>query len=120
MPKRMRMLALGNQLPPQANYLPLELVLGVANRHQQLAWQAYAGHVDHLLAFNPMFASLTIAHATPQIFWSGISLTDLEAFMRSHVPANMAPEVERGMQSAKMRLRRREILVRETDAWLHR
>ena len=40
--------------------------------------------------------------------------------MRAHVPANLAPEVERGMQAAKVRLRRREILVREIDHWLHR
>ena len=96
------------------------MVFGIADRHQQLAWRAYTEHTDELLAYIPMFASLTIAHTTPLIFWSGIPLQELEAYMRAHVPANMAPEVERGMQAAKVRLRRREILVRETDAWLHR
>lgn len=113
-------LALGKQLPPQANHLPEDMVFGIADRHQRLAWRAYTEHTDQLLAYSPMFAPLTIAHTTPLIFWSGIPLQELEAYMRTHVPANMAPEVERGMQAAKVRLRRREILVRETDAWLQR
>jgi aminopeptidase N len=113
-------LALSKQLPAQANYLPLDMVFGVADRHQQLAWRAYSEHSDQLLAYIPMFASLTIAHTTPLIFWSGIAPQELEAYMRAHVPANMAPEVERGLQSGRVRLRRREILVSETDAWLRR
>ncbi len=113
-------LALGKQLPPQANYLPEQLVFNVADRHQRLAWQAYIGHSDQLLAYNPMFAMMTIAQTSPLVFWSGIPLSEIEAFMRAKVPADMGPEVERGLQSAKVRLRRREILVRETDAYLKR
>jgi hypothetical protein len=113
-------LALGKQLPPQANYLPEQLVFNVADHHQRLAWQAYVGHSDQLLAYNPMFAMMTIAQTSPLIFWSGIPLGEIEAFMRAKVPAGMGPEVKRGLESAKVRLRRREILVHEIDAYLRR
>lgn len=113
-------LALGKQLPPQANQLPQDMVFGIADHHQQLAWKAFTEHTDQLLAYSPEFAPLIISHGTPSVFWPGIPLQDLEAFMRAHVPANMEPEVQRGLQAAKARLRRREILVGEMDRWLHR
>ena len=111
-------LALGKQLPPQANNLPLQMIFGVADRHQQLAWPAYSSHIDQLLAFDPMFASLTITQGTPAAFWPGVALKDIETFMHAHIAADMAQEVERGMQVARAQLHRREILVPATDAWL--
>ena len=35
--------------------------------------------------------------------------------MRGKVPAEMAPEVERGMAGARLRVRQKDLLVREAD-----
>jgi len=111
-------LALGDKLPPQANSLPRNLVFGVSGQNPALAWKAFSGHTDQLLASSPMFASMIIAQYSPQIFWSGVPLDEIEKFARSKVPENIGPLVDRGMTTARVQLKRKETLVREADAFL--
>ncbi|MFM2287780.1 MAG: hypothetical protein RL684_923, partial [Pseudomonadota bacterium] len=111
-------IALGSELPPQANTLPMQLVFRLAGRHPALSWKAFSGHSDKILASDPMFAGLITAQYVPQVYWSGVPLAEVEAFVRAHVPESMAPVVERGMESAHLQLKRKETLVREADAYL--
>jgi aminopeptidase N len=113
-------IALGGKLPPQANSLPMTLVFGLSGRNPSLAWKAFTEHNDVVLASEPMFASMIIAQYSPQIFWSGVSLADIEKFARAKVPENMAPLVDRGLATARVELKRKDTLVREADAWLAR
>ena len=115
---RAAQIALSTEIPPQAESRRLELVFGLAADHQQLAWKTFTGNAERLLAANPMFAPLITAQFTPQVFWSGVPLDEVEAWARARVPANMSPVVERGMESARFRLSRKATLVKEADAYL--
>jgi aminopeptidase N len=111
-------IALSDDIPPQANTLPLNLVFQLARDHQQLAWATFVANSDKLLAPDPMFAPLISAQYMPQVFWSGVPLADVEAWARAHVPAQMGPVVDRGMESARLQLREKGILVQQADAFL--
>ena len=64
------------------------------------------------------FAPLIIAQYVPQFFWRGVPLVELEAWVRAHVPAEMSPDVDRGMEMARFKLAEKAILVRDADAYL--
>jgi aminopeptidase N len=116
--ERAAAIAISGELPPQAGTLSLGMVAELAREHQQLAWKTFTTNVDKLLAPMPSMAPLMIAQYAPQIFWQGVPLADIEAFARAHVPAQMSPVVERGLESARFELNRKERLVREADAFL--
>jgi aminopeptidase N len=111
-------IALGDSLPPQLNYVPMDLVFGLAQLHPALSWQAFTAHSDKLLAANPTFAPMIIAQYSPQIWWSGVPLADVEAFARAHVPANVGELVDRGLLTARGQLKRKQTLVRGADDFL--
>jgi hypothetical protein len=93
-------------------------VLGLAREHQQLAWKTYTDNSERLLAPLSMMSSLIVAQYTPQVFWSGVPLAEIEAWARAHVPAEMTPVIGRGMESARLLLAQKTTLVREADAFL--
>jgi aminopeptidase N len=111
-------IALGDALPPQLNSMPMQLVFGLAQQHQALSWQAFTTHSDKLLAPMPMSASMIIAQYSPQIWWSGVPLSDIETFARAHVPANTGELVDRGLLTARGQLKRKATLVSGADAYL--
>lgn len=113
-------IALSGDIPPQANTLPLNLVFQLARDHQQLAWATFAANSEKLLAADPAFAPLISAQYMPQVFWSGVPLAEIETWARAHVPVQMGPVVDRGMESARLQLREKGILVQQADAFLKR
>jgi hypothetical protein len=62
---------------------------------------------------------LIIAQYLPQAYWSGIPPADIEAWVRAHVPAEMGPNVDRGMETVRFRLAEKDRLVRAADAFDH-
>ena len=50
--------------------------------------------------------------------WEGAPLDQLEAWIRSRVPAEMAPNVARGMEAARGRQADKELLVPAADAYV--
>jgi hypothetical protein len=52
------------------------------------------------------------------MYWSGVPLTEVESFVRAHVPAEMSDVVDRGMESAHFQLTRKTLLVREADSYV--
>ena len=110
--------ALSSEIPPQAASLRLTLIARLAVDHQTLAWTAFTQNTQALLAPFARYAPLINAQQVPQFFWSGVPLSELEAWVRSQVPAEMAPNIERGMQTARFKMAEKQTLQAAADAYV--
>jgi aminopeptidase N len=112
-------IALSPQIPAQADALRLQLIAQLAGEHQQLSWQVFRDNNERLLKPFAFEGPLIIAQYLPQAYWSGIPPADIEAWVRAHVPAEMGPNVDRGMETVRFRLAEKDRLVRAADAFDH-
>ncbi len=110
-------IALSKEIPPQAEDSRLRLIGQLANYHPALAWSSVTGNIELLLAPFPKYAPLIIAQL-PEFLWDGAPLAQIESWVRAHLPAEMSAQVERGMETARARRAEKQLLVRETDAYL--
>jgi aminopeptidase N len=116
--ERVAKIALSSDIPPQAETLRLSLVASLSNQHQRLSWQTMTANLDVLTKGASTFAPLLIAQTLPQVYWSGVPLDEVETFVRAHVPQEMSEVVDRGMESARYRVARKSLLVREADNYV--
>jgi hypothetical protein len=108
-------IALSSEIPPQADVLRLGLVLSLAAEHPQLAWSTFTGQVDALTAANPGNRPNVLAKTAPDVFWSGIPLATLQAWIAAHVDPGMAETLADSMETARFRLDEKTRLVAEAD-----
>jgi len=110
-------IALSDEIPPQAAAIRLRLVWLLAGRHPALAWRTFRDHADALLAPNPKYAPLITAQRTPEYFWEGAAPEEIEAWVRARLPAEMAPDIARGMETLRALRAERAALTPAADAW---
>ncbi len=108
-------IALSAEIPPQAESLRLWLVFALSEAHQQLAWDAYVEHLDALLAPHQPNGPLYIAQYSPEMFWRSVPLDELEAWVKGHLPEEMAADLARGMETARFRVAEKAMLVQAAD-----
>jgi aminopeptidase N len=113
-------IALSAEIPPQADSLRLQLLRRLADRHQRLSWQVFIANSERVLKPFAANAPLFVAQYIPEAYWNEIPLAEVEAWVRAHVPAQMGPNVDRGMESARFRLAEKGRLVRDADTYLRR
>ncbi len=111
-------IALSPEIPPQGARWRMRLVVRLANLHHQLAWTTFKNNAQILLAPNPKYAPLIMAESVPVLFWDCVPLDELEAFVRERLPAEMAPNIARGMEGARFNLAEKERIVPAVDAYL--
>jgi aminopeptidase N len=111
-------IVLSPEIPPQADALRLRLIVGLADRHQQLSWQMYRDNKDRLLKPFPMEAPLIVAQFLPEAYWSGVPTAELDAWVRSQVPKEMAANVDRGMETVRFRVAEKDMLIKAADAYV--
>jgi aminopeptidase N len=116
--KQAAAVALSAEIPPQAARIRIAAVVRLAARHHELAWSTFSNNVQMLLAYNPKYAPLILAQYVPTYFWDCLPLPQLEAWVRTHVPAEMAPNVARGMERARFNGDEKAMLVPAADALL--
>jgi len=104
-----------SEIPPQAVSARLGMVGALAHEHPALGWRLFSAHAHELLLSQGTFETFVEAQVVPQIFWNSAPLSEIEAWVHGKVPAEMAPEVERGMAGARLRVSQKELLVREAD-----
>jgi aminopeptidase N len=110
-------IALSQEIPPQSEDSRLQLVLQLGYYHPLLSWTTTTENIDRLLAPYPKYAPLITAQM-PEAFWDSVPLGQLEAWVRGRLPAEMSAQIERGLETARARLREKELLVREAGAYL--
>ncbi len=111
-------IAFSSEIPPQAESLRLWLVFALSEAHQQLAWKAYVDHLDALLAPHQPSGPLYIAQYSPEMFWRSVPLDELESWVRGHLPQEMAPDLARGMETARFKVAEKTLLTRAADQYV--
>ena len=108
-------IALSDEISPQAAGQRLGLILTLANEHPDLSWQRYTANLETLMAPTPQYRSMIIAGSTPGYFWNSVPLDQLDAWIRKNVPAGMSKNVDRGMESARLKVHQKSMLVAAAD-----
>jgi aminopeptidase N len=110
-------IALGDEIPAQAASMRISLVFELSRDHPQLAWKLFTEHLPALVAPLQPFGDFTVAQFGPEVFWNVQPLDQTEAWIRAHVPAEMAPNIARGMETARFRLSERQALIAASGAF---
>jgi aminopeptidase N len=113
-------IAMSAEIPPQGARWRLSMVVRLAAQHHELAWSTFSNNAEALLAPNPKYAPLIMAQYIPGYFWDCVPLDELETWIRARLPAEMAANVARGMETARFNMSEKEALVPAADALLIR
>ena len=105
-------------MPPQSDSIRLRLIGQAAEQNPTLAWAGFRDHAELILRAYPQYRPLVLAQYVPNYFWNGIPPDDLEAWLKARVPAEMAPNLSRGMQTARFKVARKAQMVAAADAYL--
>jgi aminopeptidase N len=112
-------IALSSEIPPQAATSRFQLIGALSNYNPQLSWDIFTKNVDALVSpFGPMEGPQLMAQYLAPIYWNAIPPDQLEAWIKAHVPAGMAPNLARGMETARFNASSKAALVPQTDAFV--
>jgi aminopeptidase N len=111
-------LALSAEIPPQANDLPYSMTFLVAHLHPELSWQSFHTTDKDLFSQYGPEAPVLIAQYVPQTYWEAAPLTDLEAWLSTHVPKELDSAKEHYLEWARLRLAERAALVPAADEYV--
>ncbi len=111
-------IALSEEIPKQADMLRLNLVFAVSDEHPVLGWNTLTSEQDRLLASHQPFGPIILAQYSPEVFWKALPLEQMEAWIKQHVPADMAPNLAHGMETARFKLSEQALLVKAADAYV--
>ncbi len=106
---------MSSEIPPQALQARLDMVITLAHEHPALGWRLFTAHFHELLASYGDMEPLMEAQYVPPLFWDSAPLEEVEGWVRSKIPAEMAPALEHGMDAARLLVAEKGILVREAD-----
>jgi aminopeptidase N len=111
-------LVLSDEIPKQAESIRIQLALMLSEHNPAMSWEIYTKNYDRLIA--PMMPEGTtmMTQITPDIFWNSVPLDQIESWMKSKVPAELAPFIARGMEGAHTKLAEKTLLTNATDAYL--
>ena len=56
-----------------------------------------------------------MARSVPEDFWNAAPLDEIETWIKAHVSAEMAPELARGMETARFKVALKKALVPAAD-----
>jgi len=111
-------IVMSSEIPQQAGTLRLDLVMGLHDEHPEMSWSLFTRNVDALLEpFQPN-GPFMVAQYGPAIFWNSVPLDQLETWVKAHVPAEMAPQIARGMETARFRLAEKTMLDKAADSFV--
>lgn len=108
-------IALSDEMPPQAEFLRLNMIIALAGEHQQLSWESLSPNIDRLTALLTDSAQIFMAQTVPATYWSGLPLDELEKWVRAHVNEELTDDIDRGMETARFKLNEKASLVRQSD-----
>jgi aminopeptidase N len=109
-------IAMSDEIPKQAATVRLELLATLADEHPQLAWSSFTSNVDALMAPVQPFGPLYLSQYIPELFWRALPPDELEAWVKQKVPAEMAPQLARGMESARFKHAEQALMRKAADA----
>jgi aminopeptidase N len=111
-------IALSDEIPAQAASLRVWLIAALSEWHPLSGWNTFTAHSDMLMKPFSTFAPQMMARYVPLGYWNAMPLDQIEAWVKAHVPAEMAPELARGMEAARFQVALKKALVPATDSYL--
>jgi aminopeptidase N len=111
-------IALSDEIQKQADAQRLGFVIGLTNEHPELAWTTFTKNIDQIMASHQNFRTFFLGQSVPEIFWNAVPPDQLEAWVKSQVPAEMAPNIARGMETAKFKVAEKTLLVKSADDFI--
>ena len=111
-------IALSTEIPTQAGAARLSLVANLNDENPQLAWATFTSNVDALMQPQGRYGPLIVAQYSPDIFWNSAPLDQIETWVKAHVPAEMADNIARGMESARFKFGEKTVLAAAADSYL--
>jgi len=111
-------IAIGPEIPPQLQTLRLQMFFVMSTERPKLAWAKFSGNIGPLLSPFGSLAPLFEAQYVPQVFWDSMPPDQMEAWLKAHVPAEMAPQLAKGMEGARFQVAEKAQLVPEAEAYL--
>jgi aminopeptidase N len=115
---RVAAMAVSDDVPPQADAVRFGLLATLAGRHGLLSWNAFTPNYAKVLAADGSYVNVTIAQTVPRIYGTDVPLVQLESWIRSKVPADLSPLIERGMAAAKFNRAEQAAFISAADAYL--
>ncbi len=115
--KQAAQIALSDEIPAQADALRYQMLARLGYEHPVLAWKELRDNSERLMKPFPGYAPLIISQYIPEQFWS-VPTPELESWVRAHVPAEMGPNVDRGMETVRFRVAEKDLLVRAADKFV--
>src|SRR4029077_12109660 len=112
-------IALSDEIPAQAAAIRLRLISAVSDWNPLLGWNTFTEHSDLLMKPLSNFGPQTMVRSAPQDFWNAVPLDQIETWLKTHVPAGMAPELAREMDAARFRVALKKALVPAADSYVH-
>ena len=109
-------IALSAEVPIEADAQRMNLIAAIADANPGPSWEALRRNYDRLMAPQANFAALATAEYLPQIYSRGIPLAEIETFVRSKVPAEMAQELAHGLEAARLRVAHEALLRQQAEA----
>ncbi len=110
-------IALSDEIPAQAGALRLWLIADVADWHPLLGWITFTQHSEMLMKPLSNFAPQIMAESAPH-YWNAVPLDQIEAWLKARLPAEMAPEIARRMDTARFQVNLKKALVPAMDGYL--
>ena len=74
-------------------------------------------NVKTLMAPMSAFGPLYLAQYAPQTYWDAVPLTDLKRWIGAQIPAELAPELSRGIDLAQSAVNEKAALAPAMDAY---
>lgn len=113
-------IAFSDEIPKQAESGRLGLVLELHNEHPELSWTLFSTNLEQLMKPHEPFGTFIIAQYVPEIFWNSLPIEKLEAWAKSHTPDEMAPNIARGMETARFKVAEKALLVKSADDFIRK
>ena len=111
-------LVLSDEIPKQAESIRIQLALMLSEHNPSMSWDIYTKNYERLIAPMMPEGTMMMTQITPDIFWSSVPLDQIETWMKSKSPAELAPFIARGMEGAHTKLAEKTLLTKATDAYL--
>jgi aminopeptidase N len=111
-------IAIGPEIPPQLQMVRLQMFFVMSTERPKLAWSTFSGNIGPLLSPFGSLAPLVEAQFVPQIFWDSLPPDQMQAWLEAHVPAEMSPQIAKGMEGARFQVAEKAQLVPEAEAYL--
>jgi aminopeptidase N len=109
-------IVMSDEIPKQAGTVRMALLARLTDEHPQLAWSSFTTNADALMSPFAPFGPLYLAQYVPELFWRALPPDELEAWIKQKVPAELAPQLARGMESARFKHAEQALMRKAADA----